>query len=146
MSVLGDIHDHLMPIGREVRIIEESVRFGKRILSDHITRQTCEDVKQVDGLAGPFETFEARDQLVDNGLNAGFKPDEGRFGKVMGEDVSADAMELMTFGGQMSGPQSKHLHGPAILHAPLLLGWIHLVNHLRIINMYLVGIDADNGA
>ena len=64
----------------------------------------------------------------------------------MGKDASANAVELMALRRQHSCFQSEHLHGPAIFHTPLLLVWIDLIDHLRIIDMYFVGADSNNWA
>ena len=64
----------------------------------------------------------------------------------MGKDASADAVELMALCHQHPCPDPERLHRPGILHTPLLLIWVYLINHLRVIDMHLIRIDADYGA
>ena len=146
MTVLGDPHDKFMPVGREVRIIQKSIRLRERILSDDIPRQTCIHVQQVDVPARPFEGFKPCDQLVQNGLYARFQPDQRGFRQVVGEDGAANPVELMAFGCQEARFQSEHLHRPAVFHAPVLLVWIDVVDHLGVIDVDLVRADPNDGA
>ena len=64
----------------------------------------------------------------------------------MGEGGSANAVELMAFCREERCIGSEHLHSPAIFHTPLLLIWIYLIDHLRIIDMHLIRIDSNDWA
>ena len=75
MTVLGDLHQHFVPLWREVRVIKKSVGFCKCVLSDDIGCHACIRVQQVDISAGSFHSFEAGSQLVYDGLYARLKSD-----------------------------------------------------------------------
>ena len=79
MTVLRDIHQHLVPGWREVWVIKESVRPRKRILSNDIACQTRKHVLQVDVSASPFQGFEPCYQLVQDGLYARLESVKGGF-------------------------------------------------------------------
>ena len=63
----------------------------------------------------------------------------------MCEIPSTNAMKFVVLRDQEGVLQAKHFHTPSILLGPRCGTRVHLIDVLRIINVYFIGADADDG-
>ena len=81
-------------------------------------------------------------QVFQDGLYARYESWQSGFRQVVRKDT-ANSVELMAFCCQECGSESEYPHGPGILPTPVLLAWIYLIDHFRIIGMYLKRADSE---
>lgn len=70
MTILRHIHERLMPMRGEIRILQKTIRLRKRILPDDIPRQTPEQIQTVDNLASPLDLVQPSDHRIHHRLDS----------------------------------------------------------------------------
>ena len=99
-----------MPVRREVLVLQKAEWFRIGVLANDIACQAGENVQQIDDLPRALTFLEARDHLVNDGLDARLEAGQGSFGEVMCKHSSSNSMELVIRGDQKRIFEAKHSH------------------------------------
>ena len=137
------LHVFVIP-GGKVFHLEYIPGIRKTIFRDHILSQRRVRMDHIDRHISIHPLRELFAQNIDEGLDHGLEPPNGCFGEEVTESGASSAMKLVANSPKGHVGAAKHTRGPG----PFLYIFgdrrIELVYKVRVYNMELVRIDADD--
>lgn len=146
MGVLGDVHQNVMPMGREVGMFQKAVRLREGVLPNDVSGQAPEKIQAIDDFAGPLDLVQPPNHGVHDGLDARLESLQRSFGQVMGECAATDTVQVMIESDEEAMLQTKHLLGPGILFRSDVRAGIDLIDVFGVGDVDFIRADPDDGS